>query len=149
MANKDGFPDKIPVGATDDSNGDAAAVGTVDGEEAGTEEPTLEILLEGAMDSAKFENGVTEGVALLSTAAIDDIDGIDEAAETLLGASLGSSVGTVHGLSEGNFDGIVEAAETLFGASLGSIVGTVDGRTDGETIGASDAMVGSVPVVGS
>ena len=42
VTNIDGFPDKIPLGATDDINGDAAAVGTVDGEEAGMEEPTLE-----------------------------------------------------------------------------------------------------------
>ena len=107
MAKIDGFPDKIPLGATDDINGDAAAVGTVDGEEAGTEEPTLERLLEGATDSTtSFENGVAEGVALLSTAANDDVDGIDEAAETLLGASLGKNM-------------------------------TTDGRSDGTTLGAN------------
>ena len=135
MANIDGFPDKIPLGATDDINGDTVAVGTADGEEAGTEEPTLERLLEGATDSTNFENGVTEGVALLSTAANDDVDGIDEAAETLLGASLGKNM-TADGRSDG----------TTLGANM---VGTTDGPSDGETIGASDVMVGSVPVLGS
>ena len=135
MANIDGFPDKIPLGATDDINGDAAAVGTVDGEEAGTEEPTIERLLEGATDSTTFENGVTEGVALLSTAANDDVDGIDEAAETLLGASLGKNMTT-----DGRSDGTALGANT---------VGTKDGPSDGETIGASNAIVGSVPVLGT